>query len=85
MDFTNLTTTEIDNLKTVAEKELLSTENDRDTIETEINLFRRQIDELRIKIRDKDNALIKAKCLVREKKAEVEELTRAFWRVKDNR
>ena len=80
-----LTTTEIDNLKTTAEKELLALENDRDTIETAINNYRRNIDELRIKIRDEENALIKAKCLVREKKSQVDELTRAFWRTKDGR
>jgi hypothetical protein len=78
------TATEIDTLRTEKEKEVLKAEGNRDTTELEIILLRREADELRIKIKDLETVLIKAKCLVRERKAEKAELDREFWRARNS-
>jgi chromosome segregation ATPase len=75
---------EIDLERSKNAQELLAAEKDRDAIETEIISRRRQIDTLRIELRDFETALIKAKCVIREKKARGSELDREFWSTKNN-
>jgi septal ring factor EnvC (AmiA/AmiB activator) len=66
------------------EQELLDAEKNRDTLDEAITQKRRDIDLLRVSIRDLENSLIKAKCLVREKRHEKELLSREFWRARNS-
>jgi hypothetical protein len=63
-------------------KELLKAEEERDLIEESITNKRRETDLIRVSLRDLENSLIKAKCLVREHKFNLEQKKREFWRVK---
>jgi hypothetical protein len=64
------------------EKKLLIAEEERDKIECEITDKRRAMDMLRVSVRDYENILIKAKCLVREHRHNLEQKKREFWRVR---
>jgi len=73
------TSFDIDKERSECDLELLSAEKARDVIETEIINRRREIDNLRIALRDLDTSLLKSKCVVRELKAKKAQLDRDFW------
>jgi hypothetical protein len=73
------TSYDIDKERSQCDLDVLAAESNRDKVEAEIINRRREIDNLRIALRDLDTALLKSKCVVRELKAKKAELDRAFW------
>lgn len=78
----NKTTDELAQMLGDWEGKILKAEDNRDIIEQEINHLRRIIDETKIKIRDLESGLIKAKCVVRERRKEHKDIDRAFWKTR---
>jgi hypothetical protein len=56
----------------------------RDIVKLEINSKRRDIHKTQIAIKDLEDKLIQAECLVREAKTELSILKDLFWRVKNS-
>lgn len=73
------TSFDIDKERSECDLEVLTAEKERDIIEVEIINRRRDIDNLRINLRDLDTSLLKAKAVVRELKAKKSQLDREFW------
>jgi uncharacterized coiled-coil DUF342 family protein len=57
--------------------------DNRDTVKMEINRLRREIHAKQIQIKNLEDSLIKAECVVRELKTNHNILKDAFWRAKD--
>jgi hypothetical protein len=84
-DTTNLTASEIDNLRVEKEKELLQAQDNQSKIEIEDLELAKQIVLLQVKRKEVQQAISKGKQGVRTLALDVRILTKKFWEAKDNR
>jgi len=85
IDTTNMTASEIDQIKVNKEKELQAAQDNLHKVEIEELEIAKQIVELQGRRKDLQIASSKARQIVRTLNLDIKILTSEFWRAKDNR
>jgi hypothetical protein len=85
IDVTNLTASQIDNLKVEKEKELQKAQNDLHEVEIKELEISKEIVTLQGQKKDYQIAASKARQIVRTLSLDIKILTSEFWRARDNR
>lgn len=83
LDLSNLSSSEISNLKVEKEKELQEALKSKSIIEQERNLKRKEIMEIRLKVSDLDLACDKASCVVQTLRSDLRILTDKFFQARN--